>query len=268
MIDKNHVDVLDKKALLVNYGFDVDKFFDSDLFSKAKPRFESTLTKALEDAEKFKETLKSSSEQGEADRFINAIREAIPLMMKSTTVNNKYYQLKDLSALDKEVSKAVSAEIKQKALDAKLKMIKKGNDAFLKKVAAQSAGREPDQIEDSEKQKLDEMGFNKYDWKDGSITGEGLIKMITDCDTWNAKKSPLRIYDRKLNAYFNIVDSHIAKNNGGLAVEIDTSKPVLENEEQQKNETDDAKDEKTESKDSELDSAIKEALTDIYGETI
>ena len=31
-INPIRVDVLDKKACLVNYGFDVDKFFDSDLF--------------------------------------------------------------------------------------------------------------------------------------------------------------------------------------------------------------------------------------------
>jgi len=36
-INPIRVDVLDKKALLVNYGFDIDKFFDSDLFNKALP---------------------------------------------------------------------------------------------------------------------------------------------------------------------------------------------------------------------------------------
>ena len=95
-INPIRVDVLDKKACLVNYGFDVDKFFDSDLFQKSLPRWEQAIKKGLDDAEKLKEKVskKDTVEGREVQRYIDAIKQALPLM-KSSVCNDKYYKLID-----------------------------------------------------------------------------------------------------------------------------------------------------------------------------
>jgi hypothetical protein len=49
-INAMRMDVLDKKALLINYGFDIDKFFDSDLFAAAVPKWEAAVKKGIRDA--------------------------------------------------------------------------------------------------------------------------------------------------------------------------------------------------------------------------
>ena len=90
-INKNRVDVLDKKALLVNYGFDIDKFFDSDLFKSSIPKFEKCLKKGLEDAESFAKGQKEDAIQKECGRYIKSISESLPIMMQSKRVNDKYF---------------------------------------------------------------------------------------------------------------------------------------------------------------------------------
>lgn len=89
-------DVLDKKACLINYGFDVDKFFESDLFEKSLPIFESQITKGLTSAETFKDMLIKQNSQYVNDvvKYINAIKEALPLM-SSRQCNDKYWKLED-----------------------------------------------------------------------------------------------------------------------------------------------------------------------------
>jgi len=47
-------DVLDKQACFVNYGFDIDKFFDSDMFKLMLPRFKAMIAKGLKAAEELK----------------------------------------------------------------------------------------------------------------------------------------------------------------------------------------------------------------------
>ena len=75
---------------------------------------------------------------------------------------------------------------------------------------------------------MNEASFDTYDWKDGSLTGKGLMKMIEDSDTarQNTLDAPVRIYDRKSGKYFNIVDSHLGKKNTSLVLEIDAGKPI------------------------------------------
>lgn len=124
-INKNRVDVLDKKALLVNYGFDIDKFFDSDLFKASIPKFEKCLKKGLEDANAFAANQKDDTIKKECTRYIKAISEALPVMTQSKRVNDKYFQLNDLDAIAKDASKGISADAKKKALDAKLDAIHK-----------------------------------------------------------------------------------------------------------------------------------------------
>ena len=95
-INPIRVDVLDKKALLVNYGFDIDKFFDSDLFNKALPQFERYIKAGLDDAEQFKAKLEKTdpAQAKDAQRYITAIKEALPLL-RSHTCNDKYWKLID-----------------------------------------------------------------------------------------------------------------------------------------------------------------------------
>lgn len=134
-INKNRVDVLDKKALLVNYGFDIDKFFDSDLFKTSIPKFEKCLKKGLKDAETFAKGQKEDAIQKECGRYIKSISESLPVMMQSKRVNDKYFQLNDLDAIAKDASVGISADAKKKALDAKLDAIHKGAEGSMASAA-------------------------------------------------------------------------------------------------------------------------------------
>lgn len=40
--------MIDKKSALLQYGFDVDKFFQSDLFARSIPKFEATIKRGLD----------------------------------------------------------------------------------------------------------------------------------------------------------------------------------------------------------------------------
>ena len=73
---------------------------------------------------------------------------------------------------------------------------------------------------------INEASFEQYDWKNGSLTGKGLIKMIEDSNTskQNTLNAPIKIYDRNSRRYFNIVDSNLGKKNTGLVLQIDTAK--------------------------------------------
>ena len=96
-IDAARVDVLDKQALLVNYGFDIDKFFDSDYFKKSLPQFQKYLKQGLADADAFQQKLEDEGNTSDAKLarvYINAIREALPLI-KSIRCNDKYWKLID-----------------------------------------------------------------------------------------------------------------------------------------------------------------------------
>ena len=80
---------------------------------------------------------------------------------------------------------------------------------------------------------INEASFEQYDWKNGSLTGKGLIKMIEDSNTskQNTLNAPIKIYDRKSGKYFNIKDSHLGKHNTGLVLEIDAAYDVSESAE-------------------------------------
>lgn len=74
-------------------------------------------------------------------------------------------------------------------------------------------------------QPLDE-DFQKYDWEDGSITGDGLIQLISDTDKYS-RKNAIKIYDRQAGKYYDIVDYFIDRKNSGLMLEINTSRESL-----------------------------------------
>ncbi len=94
-INAMRMDVLDKKALLINYGFDIDKFFDSDLFAAAVPKWEAAVKKGIRDAQQFMATLKDSNEIKEVERCIKAMTEAIPFI-KVHRCNDQYFKLQEL----------------------------------------------------------------------------------------------------------------------------------------------------------------------------
>lgn len=81
-----------------------------------------------------------------------------------------------------------------------------------------------DKINESIKNNIDESSFNfdRYDWKDGSITGKGLIDLVNDTERWNSKTNAIKIYDRDSNKWYNIVDAHIDLNNTGIVLEINS----------------------------------------------
>ena len=120
-INPVRIDVLDKKALLVNYGFDIDKFFDSDLFAKALPQFEKYIKAGLSDAEQFKKKIekKDVAQAKEIQRYVDAINEALPLL-KSTRCNDKYWKLIDYDVRtegENQVNEEIDKDVPKKWID-------------------------------------------------------------------------------------------------------------------------------------------------------
>lgn len=81
-----------------------------------------------------------------------------------------------------------------------------------------------DKINESIERNIDESSFNfdRYDWKDGSITGKGLIDLVNDTEKWNSKTNAIKIYDRDSNKWYNIVDAHVDSKNTGIVLEINS----------------------------------------------
>lgn len=104
-ISFNRTDVLTKQQLLINYGFDIDKFFDSDVFKVTMSKIKSYIKNGLEnDVPRFKATLKTQQEKFEADKYADSIAEALKLIDRKT-VNDTYYSLRrNLDLKDSEQS--------------------------------------------------------------------------------------------------------------------------------------------------------------------
>lgn len=81
-----------------------------------------------------------------------------------------------------------------------------------------------DKINESIERNIDESSFNfdRYEWKDGSITGNGLVDLINDTEKWNSKTNAIKIYDRDSNKWYNIVDAHVDSKNTGIVLEINS----------------------------------------------
>lgn len=81
-----------------------------------------------------------------------------------------------------------------------------------------------DKINESIEKNIDESSFNfdRYEWKDGSITGNGLVDLINDTEKWNSKTNAIKIYDRDSNKWYNIVDAHVDSKNTGIVLEINS----------------------------------------------
>lgn len=246
-ISNERVDVLDEKQLLVNYGFDIKKFFQSDMFKAALPAFEKTLKKGISECETFAKTL-DGVEIKEATKFINAIKESLSLL-KTARTNDKYYKLNDLDAIDAEVAKLnnKSDDEKKKELDAKTAAIHQDAVKRMSSAAKYSdKAAKNDYVyqrlhgeKEESDEKLNEAAFNfdKYDWKDGSITGKGLIALISDTDKYSYNNA-IKIYDRKTEKFYDIVDDTIDYKNKGLILDIDTNRESSGKQSLNKNESD------------------------------
>lgn len=230
-ISKERVDVLDAKQLLVNYGFDVKKFFKSDMFKAAIPAFEKTLKKGIEDCKSFAEKL-DGDEAKEAAKFIKAIEESMSLL-KTTRVNDKYYKLNDLDAIDAEVAKLTkkSADDKKKELDAKTAAIHQdavNRMASAKKYSDKAAKKDYVYQKLHGEDETTNESFDQFDWKDGSLTGKGVKQAVDSFKAQNGEAQTTVIYDRATRKFYNIVDVHMApvKSGHGIEFDIDTTKAI------------------------------------------
>ena len=262
-INKNRVDVLDKKALLVNYGFDIDKFFDSDLFKSSIPKFEKCLKKGLEDAESFAKGQKEDAIQKECGRYIKSISESLPIMMQSKRVNDKYFQLNDLDAIAKDASVGISADAKKKALDAKLDAIHKGaegsmasaarydkkftaNDYIYKKLHGEDEKVDEARNPKDFKCKVEKTKEDGKDaWKVYEVDSN--LWVATFFNETIAKKFAEEEYPELKAKYLDSQDEFIAQN-----------------EDEEKKEEPTKEDEEAKLKEKELDNDIEESLKEIY----
>lgn len=96
-VDDLRVEVINDKQLMEFFGFDIKKFFDSDMFAKYLPMFEKTCKKGIQMSAEFldkkaAESKDSTSEINAALFSLKAIKEAIPLI-KDKNLNLKSYSL-------------------------------------------------------------------------------------------------------------------------------------------------------------------------------
>lgn len=80
----------------------------------------------------------------------------------------------------------------------------------------------------NESEKVNETSFDQLDWKNGSLTGNGLKQAVDMFKAQDADKQTAVVYDRKSGQAFNIVDVSIGnmKSGHGLEIDIDTSKAI------------------------------------------
>ena len=89
---------------------------------------------------------------------------------------------------------------------------------------------------DINKKTIDETSFDQLDWKNGSLTGNGLKQAVDMYKAQDADKQTAVIYDRKSGQSFNIVDVNMGsiKSGHGLEIDIDTSKAIQKESENMK----------------------------------
>lgn len=109
-ISNTEFDCLDKELLFLQYGFDINKFFNSDYFNKALPKFISAIENGLKNyipvfvkahsEEKAKGNLFSFDGQSQEQtiksavpRYATAIKDSLKYI-SNTKFNNKFYKLK------------------------------------------------------------------------------------------------------------------------------------------------------------------------------
>lgn len=241
-------DVLGPKELFVNYGFDIEKFFDSDMFKATVSKFKQLIQKGLKtEIPAFEQKDKNiDNDKADIERFSQAIAEGLN-KIDSHTVNQKYYKLfvgsygdktyreceqkdqEDMTTECDELDKKIEEEFEKKGIYADLKQTEAEDDA------------EPEQ-------QIDEGAFNydRYASNGATLTGKGLQDLIDDTAFVNSKTEGVVVMDRKSGNFHNIVDAHIAPRNKGLVLQIDTSKIVPpqkmtnDSEEQDKEQVDEA----------------------------
>lgn len=86
-IDESRIDVLDQRTMSISYGFDINRFFESDLYAKCLPKFKACIEHGLEEAAAIAE------KRPDINIYIDNIYQAIPVLMSSTKFNDAYYKL-------------------------------------------------------------------------------------------------------------------------------------------------------------------------------
>lgn len=253
-INKNRVDVLDKKVLSIGYGFDIDKFFDSDLFKYGVSKFEATLNKGLADAEKFVATVDDDKIRKECNRYILAIRDAIPIMKVSKRVNNSFYSLYDLDRIEKAATAGISDEVKKKALDSKLKDIHNAVKDTMSS-AARYAKTHDKSAENNESEEINEKR-NADDFKCKVVKskedGNDVYEVIEiNTGAWVATFDNELMAKKFAEDEYPKIKAEYLDNSDKIASQFEVEEQVEETEEQRK--------------EKELNDNIEEALKEIYG---
>lgn len=95
--EKQTIEVLDKRFCMLAFDFDVDKFFDTDIFAHAVKRFDSHIKNGLAKANQMISNLNKEEAEGHTEyeylpRYVKAISEALPLI-GNPKFNDKKYTL-------------------------------------------------------------------------------------------------------------------------------------------------------------------------------
>ena len=94
-IDPTSVNVLSQTSAMFKYGFDIDKFFQSDLFKQALPRFQKAINTCLNgEVAEHLQTLKSSELSAdharlkELERYVKSITDSLPILLNPEAAQN------------------------------------------------------------------------------------------------------------------------------------------------------------------------------------
>lgn len=117
-VSVGQLDILTPEQLFINYGFDINEFFDSDIFSVIKTRFIQTIEMGLKDKiPQFVSTLKSPLEQREANTLISSIEKSLEILKHNAQdVNDKYYKISSRILSDAELDEKIEQELTRQGI--------------------------------------------------------------------------------------------------------------------------------------------------------
>ena len=117
-ISINRFDVLTIEQLFINYGFDVNEFFDSDIFQVIKSKFINAIEHSLDtQISAFEKTLTSPNEILELKTYINSINKSIELLkQKYQDINDKYFSLNEKVKTENELDEKIEQELKRQGI--------------------------------------------------------------------------------------------------------------------------------------------------------
>ena len=122
----------------------------------------------------------------------------------------------------------------KKLSDFKIKLVT--FDTFIHKFQYKKGATLEKNIAELGESTVNETSFDQLDWKNGSLTGNGLKQAVDMYKAQDADKQTAVIYDRKSGKTFNIVDVNMGsiKSGHGLEIDIDTSKAIQKESEDMK----------------------------------